>query len=454
MIMSKSLNLAILLIDDDTSHREILSGFLKKLGCQVNSYPSGEEGISALKNRYADVVISDFRMPGMNGLEVLKQVKEINSEIQVIILTAYGTIEDSVEAMKMGAWDYLSKPVDLDELECKLKKISEHKILKKENEILHLQLPGESVVSDIVYKSKLMDKVLNLVARVSNSQSAILILGESGTGKEMIAKAIHQTSPRKDGPFVVTNCAAIPEALFESELFGREKGAYTGAHESFKGRFEIADGGTLFLDEVADIPYNIQVKLLRFIQEKEFQRLGSTQVIRADVRIISATNIDIESLVKAGKFRSDLFFRLNVIPIHVPPLRDRREDIPLLVNHFIEKHAKINKRNIKEISSEGLDSLMRYDYPGNVRELENIIERAVILARGSVITRDDLPLGNSLNLGVSLSETLPQQVEHLEKTLILKALQQTKGLQTRAAELLGITDRMLRYKIRKYNIEY
>jgi len=385
MIMSKPLNLAILLIDDDTSHREILSGFLKKLGCQVNSYPSGEEGISALKNRYADVVISDFRMPGMNGLEVLKQVKEINSEIQVIILTAYGTIEDSVEAMKMGAWDYLSKPVDLDELECKLKKISEHKTLKKENEILHLQLPGESVVSDIVYKSKLMDKVLNLVARVSNSQSAILILGESGTGKEMIAKAIHQTSPRKDGPFVVTNCAAIPETLFESELFGREKGAYTGAHESFKGRFEIADGGTLFLDEVADIPYNIQVKLLRFIQEKEFQRLGSTQVIRADVRIISATNIDIEKLVNDGKFRSDLFFRLNVIPIHVPPLRDRREDIPLLVNHFIEKHAKINKRNIKEISSEGLDSLMRYDYPGNVRELENIIERAVILARGSFL---------------------------------------------------------------------
>lgn len=452
--MSKPLNLTILLIDDDASHRKILSGFLEKLGCQVNSYQSGEEGIEGLKNRYADVVISDFRMPGMNGLEVLKHVKEINSEIQVMILTAYGTIEDAVEAMKNGAWDYLSKPVDLDELEYKLKKISEHKILKKENEILHFQQPDKYIVSDIVYKSKLMEKVLNLVARVSNSQSAILILGESGTGKEMIAKAIHQTSARKDGPFVVTNCAAIPETLFESELFGREKGAYTGAHESFKGRFEIADGGTLFLDEVADIPYNIQVKLLRFIQEKEFQRLGSTQIIKADVRIISATNVDIENLVKEGKFRSDLFFRLNVIPIQVPPLRDRREDIPLLVNHFIEKHAKINKRNIEEISSEGLDLLMRYDFPGNVRELENIIERAVILARGSVITRDDLPLGNSLNFGASLSESLPDQVESLEKRLILKALQQADGIQARAAELLGITDRMLRYKIRKYNIMY
>jgi two-component system NtrC family response regulator len=297
-----------------------------------------------------------------------------------------------------------------------------------------------------------MEKVLNLVARVSSSQSAILILGESGTGKEMIAKAIHQTSPRKDKPFVVANCAAIPETLFESELFGREKGAYTGANESFKGRFEIADGGTLFLDEVADIPYNIQVKLLRFIQEKEFQRLGSTHVIKSDVRIISATNVDIEQLVKENRFRSDLFFRLNVIPIEVPPLRQRREDIPLLVNHFIHKHTRLNISRVKEISSEGLDLLMRYDYPGNVRELENIIERAVILSRGSIITREDLPLNSSICIGESLAKSMPDQVADMEKSLIRKALQQADGVQAKAAKLLGITDRMLRYKVKKYNL--
>jgi len=451
-MQTNNLSLSILLIDDDTSHREVLGGFMEKLGCQVDSHESGEKGIATLKNRYVDLVITDFRMPGMNGLEVLKQVKDINSEIQVIILTAYGTIEDSVEAMKNGAWDYLSKPVDLDELELKLQKVAEHNTLKKENEILHFQQPRENVVSDIVYKSKQMEKVLNLVARVSSSQSAILILGESGTGKEMIAKAIHQTSPRKDKPFVVANCAAIPETLFESELFGREKGAYTSANESFKGRFEIADGGTLFLDEVADIPYNIQVKLLRFIQEKEFQRLGSTHVIKSDVRIISATNVDIEQLVKENRFRSDLFFRLNVIPIEVPPLRQRREDIPLLVNHFIHKHTRLNISRVKEISSEGLDLLMRYDYPGNVRELENIIERAVILSRGSIITREDLPLNSSICIGESLAKSMPDQVADMEKSLIRKALQQADGVQAKAAKLLGITDRMLRYKVKKYNL--
>ena len=447
------LTLSVLVIDDDDSHREVLSGFLKKLGCQVASYESGEKGITALKHKYFNVVITDFRMSGMNGLEVLKQVKTINSEIQVIILTAYGTVEDSVAAMKNGAWDYVTKPVDVDELELKLRKVAEHNILKKENEILHIQQPQVNVVSDIVYKSKLMSNALNLVARVSNSQSAILILGESGTGKEMIAKAIHQTSPRKDRAFVVVNCAAIPETLLESELFGREKGAFTGAHERFKGYFEIADGGTLFIDEVADIPYNIQIKLLRFLQEKEFQRLGSTQVLKSDVRIISATNKDIHKMVKETKFRSDLFFRLNVIPIQLPPLRKRKEDIPLLVRHFIKKHACLNKSRVQDISNEGLDLLMRYDYPGNVRELENIIERAVVLARGSIITRDDLPLDTSISLGESLSRSLPDQVGELEKALIRKALQHADGIRARAATLLGITERMMHYKMKKYNIQ-
>ncbi len=447
------ISLSTIIIDDNATQREILSGFLKKIGCHVETSESGEQGIEIIKKTYIDVVITDFRMDGMNGLEVLQKVKEINPEIQVVILTAFGTIEDSVKAIKNGAWDYLSKPVDLDELEIKLKKISEHKTLIKENEILHTQHDNEEFVSDIVYSSDSMQTVLNMVARVSDSQAAILIQGESGTGKEIIAKTIHKMSQRNNQPFIVVNCAAIPEALFESELFGREKGAFTGAHERCKGRFEIADGGTLFLDEVADIPYTFQVKLLRFLQEKEFNRLGSTQIIKSNVRIISATNLDIQQLVAQNKFRSDLYFRLNVIPIHIPALRHRREDIPLLIKHFIAKHSKLNKRKVINISAEGLDMLMRYDYPGNVRELENIIERAVILARSKFITQEDLPLNMSCNPLTVLEGNLIKQVELLETSLINNALKQTQYVQTQAADNLGISERTLRYKIAKYNIK-
>ena len=446
-------NLNIAIIDDDKSQRELLSGFFKKLGCTVFVCDSGENCLSVIEKQYLDVVLTDFRMPGMNGLEILRRVRALNPEIQVIIMTAYGSIEDAVTAMHQGAWDYLAKPIDLDELEIKLQKIVEHNALLRENELLKTRIAATELKTEIIYKSSAMAEVLNLVARISDSQAAVLIQGESGTGKELIARAIHQASPRHAKPFVAINCAAIPETLFESELFGHEKGAYTGATERTRGRLEVAEGGTLFLDEVADIPLSFQVKLLRVLQEKEYQRLGAAQTLRTDVRIVSATNKNIQQLVDETKFRSDLFFRLNVIPIQIPPLRERREDIIPLVEHFIAKHARLNNRPIAGVSAEGMNLLMRYDYPGNVRELENIIERAVILARQTTLTMADLPLQPAPPATVSLSHSLNDQIENLERELLKKALIQTGNIQTRAAELLGISERVLRYKIEKYKIK-
>lgn len=446
-------NLNIAIIDDDKSQRELLSGFFKKLGCTVFVCDSGENCLSVIEKQYLDVVLTDFRMPGMNGLEILRRVKALNPEIQVIIMTAFGSIEDAVTAMHQGAWDYLAKPIDLDELEIKLQKIVEHNALLRENELLKTRIAATELKTEIIYKSSAMAEVLNLVARISDSQAAVLIQGESGTGKELIARAIHQASPRHAKPFVAINCAAIPETLFESELFGHEKGAYTGATERTRGRLEVAEGGTLFLDEVADIPLSFQVKLLRVLQEKEYQRLGAAQTLRTDVRIVSATNKNIQQLVDETKFRSDLFFRLNVIPIQIPPLRERREDIISLVEHFIAKHARLNNRPIAGVSAEGMNLLMRYDYPGNVRELENIIERAVILARQTTLTMADLPLQPAPPATVSLSHSLNDQIENLERELLKKALIQTGNVQTRAAELLGISERVLRYKIEKYKIK-
>ncbi|MFH1212615.1 MAG: sigma-54 dependent transcriptional regulator [Candidatus Neomarinimicrobiota bacterium] len=445
-------NLSIAIIDDDATQRELLRGFFKKLGCTVFACDSGENCLAVIEKQYLDVVLTDFRMPGMSGLDILKKVKAINPEIQVIIITAFGTVEDAVTAMRQGAWDYLSKPIDLDELELKIRKISEHNALVRENQILKTQIAAAGLQTDIIYKSPSLAAVLNLVARVSNSLAAVLIQGESGTGKELIARAIHQASPRKAMPFVAINCAAIPETLFESEIFGHEKGAFTGAIERARGRLEAAEGGTLFLDEVADIPLNFQVKLLRVLQDKEYQRLGSNQTLRADVRVVSATNKNIQQMVEEEKFRPDLFFRLNVIPIQIPPLRERRVDIALLVQHFISKHARLNNRLIEGVSAEGMNLLMRYDYPGNVRELENIIERAVILARQEIITVADLPLQSAAQSTVSLNRSLNDQAEELEQKLIKLALQQTGNVRTRAAELLGLSERVLRYKIDKYKI--
>ncbi|MCF7886637.1 MAG: sigma-54 dependent transcriptional regulator [Candidatus Marinimicrobia bacterium] len=446
-------SLSILVIDDDQSQREVLSGFMKKKGYNIFTSDSGEDGLKIIKKNYVDLVITDFKMPGINGLEVLQKVKDINPEIAVMIITAFGTIKDSVQAMKNGAWDYLSKPIDLDELEFKLEKLSNYKKLLKENESLRSRLAEESIESDIVYKSSEMEEVINMIARVSQSNASVFIMGESGTGKEMVARAIHGSSPRSQNPFVPVNCAAIPETLFESEFFGHEKGAFTGSQKMHKGHFEISDGGTLFLDEVADIPLNFQVKLLRALQEKEFQRLGSSQRIKADIRIISATNQDIKDKVKNDQFRSDLFFRLNVIPITIPPLRERKDDIPLLVNHFIEKYSRQNGVQFDHITTKAMDNLMRYSFPGNVRELENLIERAVILCRNSHISCEDIALKNTQELCDNIDQGLEARVANLEKKMIIKALEKSNYVKTEAAAKLKISERVIRYKIKKYNIE-
>jgi len=444
--------LSILLIDDNESQLEVLAGFIKKIGFEVSTSFCGEKGLEYIKKNYVDLVITDFKMPGMDGLQVLEEVKAINPDIEVMLITAFGTIEDSVDAMKKGAWDYLTKPIDLEELKIKLFKMTNYKRLQKENAVLHARIDERSPKTKLVYKSKAMDEVMNLVSRVCDSNVSVLITGESGTGKELIAKTIHYSSLRVDKPFIPVNCAAIPETLFESEFFGHEKGAFTGSIKRRFGHFEVSDKGTLFLDEVADIPHNFQVKLLRALQEKEFQRLGSSQFIKVDVRIISATNRNIEEMVKTEQFRSDLFFRLNVIPIVIPPLRDRKEDIPLLVDFFMKKYSNLNNRPMESISTQAMDSLMKYSFPGNVRELENLIERAIILSRNPQIQQEDIAIRNDLSSNFSDSPFLEDQVGELERKMISKTLKETGGNKTAAAKILGISERVMRYKVKKYNI--
>ena len=438
--------LSVCVIDDDKSQREALKDFLRDIGCSVRTFASGKGCIESIKENNTDVVITDYRMPGLSGIETLERIKEINPEIQVIIVTAYGTIENAVKAMKLGAWDYITKPIEMDELEVKLERIKEHQTLVKENELLKEKMELLEPDTDIIYRSKKMEKIINLIARISRRKSSVLVQGETGTGKELVARTIHNLSDRQDESFVAVNCAAIPENLFESELFGHEKGAFTGADSQRKGRFEIANKGTLFLDEVSEIPLNIQVKLLRALQEKEFQRVGSSETHSTDVRIISATNRDLKEMVEQGNFRADLYYRLNVIPIGIPPLRERREDIPVLVDHFIQKHSD-DEKEVKGISSEALDLLLKYEFPGNIRELENIIERAASLARGNTLTSELLFLkSDDRNSGSGLQD----KVANYEKSLIKKALDDNDNNQTKAAKDLGISITTLNYKVKKY----
>lgn len=449
----------ILVIDDEAAQRDVLTGYLKKKGFKIFSASSGNEGIEITKNNPVDIILSDFKMPDLNGIEVLEQVKKINPEISFVVVTAYGTVENAVKAMRLGAFDYISKPVDLDELDLMIDRIIEHKNLKSENQLLKTQLQEKYKISSIVSHSQKMEEVINVAARVADSKATVLITGENGTGKEVLAKAIHFMSPRKDSPFVAVNVPALTETLLESELFGHEKGAFTGADKMKKGRFEIANGGTLFLDEVGDIPQSIQVKLLRVLQEHQFERVGGNEKIEVDVRIIAATNKDLELKIKDGTFREDLYYRLNVVSIKIPPLRERKEDILPMIENFIDKYCKENNKEKLEISKEVVDLLFKYNYPGNVRELENIIERAVVLTRGKVITLNDLPINikgfKEEKALASLDEgTLTEQVEALEKQLIFDALQESGGNQTKAGKLLGLTERNLRYKLKKYNIKH
>ena len=447
----------ILVIDDEKSQIEILTGYLKKKGFGIFSATSGEDGIAIAKNNVIDIILSDYKMPDKSGLEVLNEVKTVNPEIGFVMVTAFGTIEDAVKAMRSGADDYITKPLDLDELDLTIEKIIEKKNLKSENKLLKDQLIEKYKLSSVISSSPGMEEVISMAARAANSKATVLLTGENGTGKEVLAKAIHYISPRKDKSFIAVNIPALSESLVESELFGHERGAFTGADRTIKGRFESADKGTIFLDEIGDIPSSIQVKLLRVLQEQRIERVGSSESINIDVRIIAATNRDLEKKIKEGAFRQDLYYRLNIVAINIPPLRERREDILPLIEFFIDKYSKENGKENILISKEAADLLLKYNYPGNVRELENIIERAVVLSRKNLISVNDLPLSiKGLKEEKIENEnapgTLPEQVEALEKRLIFDALKKTSGNQTKAGQLLGITERNLRYKLKKYGI--
>jgi len=449
--------LNILIVEDERFQREMLKGFLAGEGHRVAEAKDGNTAIRQVQDGHFDLLLLDFKMPGMNGIEVLEKIKNINPEISVIMMTAYGTIETAVDAMKLGAVDYIPKPIDLDQLLTLVNRISERQTLIRENEILRQKVWKKGLAQEqIIYKDAGMETIINMVGRVASSRATVLIMGESGTGKELFANLVHATSPRSEKPMIVVNCGALPETLLESELFGYEKGAFTGATARRMGRFEEADGGTLFLDEIGELSPPVQVKLLRFLQEREFQRLGGNQTIQADVRIISATNQNLEEKVKEGTFREDLYYRLNVVSITVPPLRDRRGDISVLTKYFIKRFSAENGKDIKGLSNEAMDILMKYDYPGNVRELENIIERAVVITRDQVISIKDLPFEEiSPQHFADYKEggALRDEIESLERKRIEQALDETGNNQTKAAELLGITERTLRYKLKKYNFK-
>lgn len=446
----------LLIVDDEPTQLNTLSNYLKKQGFQVFRADNGNAGLNILRQNTIDIVLTDYRMPEMNGLEFIREIKQLNPEIDVIMMTAFGNIEDAVEVMKAGATDYLQKPIDLDYLDIIIKKVLDRKLILSENRSLKESLQIKYNFDQLISGSAAMETVLNTAGRAAQSRATILLRGESGTGKEVLARAIHHASPRRDKPFVAVNVAAVPHNLVESEFFGHEKGAFTGADRQRKGRFELANNGTLFIDEIGDIPISTQVKLLRVLQERSFERVGGTETINVDVRLITATNQNLEQMIKEDKFREDLFYRLNIITIVIPALRNRREEIPLFIDYFLQKYGAEENKPLLSFSKEAMDTLMKYNYPGNIRELENIIQRAVILARNNPITTADLSIHlRDLQSEASIDDSapLPLQVEALEKQLIVNALKKTGGNQSSAARLLGITERNLRYKIKKYNLK-
>ena len=443
----------ILVVDDEPAQRELVSGFLARHGFEVLSAGDGREALERFRAEPVDLILTDQKMSGFSGLQLLEAARAVTPEIAVIVMTAYGTIEHAVAAIKAGASDYLTKPLNLDELLHRIGQVRDRQRLVGENRELRAALQERHRVEGVIGESGRMQEALSLVRRVAASDATVLIRGESGTGKELIAKAIHYASRRAEGPLVRINCAALPEGLLESELFGHEKGAFTGAHAMRRGRFELAHGGSLFLDEIGDLPPHLQVKLLRVLQEREIERVGSSHPIQVDVRLLAATHCDLEALLKEGRFRDDLYYRINVVTISVPPLRERREDIPLLLDHFLSRFARENGKTIRGLTREARETLLRYDYPGNVRELENVVERAVVLTRDEVIGLADLPLAvREPEPDTGEAAGLPAAVEGLERRMIREALARADGIQTRAAELLGISERVLRYKLRKYGL--
>ena len=453
----------ILVVDDEVSIREFLDIMLKKEGYEVSLAEDGQKAKELIAKKTFDMVISDLQMPNVTGLELLKFVKENYSEIVFMLITAFGTTETAVEAMKMGAYDYITKPFKLDEVRLNIANALRSRNLEVENRVLRKELVKEYSFQNMIGDSAAMHLIYDLIRRVSQTPTNVLITGESGTGKEVVAKAIHYNGPLKDKPFVTINCGAIPENLMESEMFGHKKGSFTGAYSDKAGLFEVADSGSLFLDEVGDLPISIQVKLLRALQEKIIRRVGATEDMKVDVRIIAATNRNLEEMVAKGTFRQDLYYRLNVIHIKTPSLRERRDDIPLLAAFFLKKYNERLNKNINGISTEAMEILKKYDYPGNVRELENLVERTVALEGGATILPESLPpmvntpngrkmaSSNEIEIGQE-GVDLDKVVGQIEKELLIKAIHAAGGVKKKAAKLLHISFRSMRYRIEKYNL--
>jgi two-component system response regulator PilR (NtrC family) len=453
----------ILVVDDEESIREFLEIMLRKEGYEITCAEDGAQAIELFKKKSFDMVISDLQMPKVTGIELLKHVRDQSPNTVFFMITAFGTTETAVEAMKMGAYDYITKPFKIDEVRINIANALKSRALEGENRLLKKELGKENIVHNLVGNSETMHRVFDMISRVSGTPTTVLITGESGTGKEMVAKAIHYNGPFKDKPFVPVNCGAIPETLMESEMFGHKKGSFTGAVVDKVGLFEAADGGTIFLDEVGELPMSIQVKLLRVIQERVIRRVGSVDDTEVNVRIMTATNRDLGVMVKEKTFREDLYYRLNVINIHAPALRDRMEDIPVLVQHFLKKYNERLHKNITGVSAEAIAVLKKYNYPGNVRELENIIERTVALEAGTSILPESLPPFVNTPSGRKMASSheieitdegidLDKVVGQIEKELLIKAIHAANGVKKRAAKLLGITFRSMRYRIEKHRL--
>jgi two-component system response regulator HydG len=447
----------ILVVDDDSGHRLMLKATLESKDFQIFEASDGDEAINMVEEQFFDLIMLDLKMKKMGGIEALQGIKKINPIIPVFIMTAYASVKTAVKGLKLGAFDYMVKPLDIDEVLLNIDKALNYQQLKIENKVLKERLHLEFDFSSIIGQSKKMKDLFEVLAMAAPSEATILILGESGTGKELIANAIHQNGLREDKVFVKVNCAALAENLLESELFGHEKGAFTGAASRRLGRFEQANSGTLFLDEIGDMSLATQAKILRVLQEGEFERLGGEKTIRTDVRIIAATNKNLEEEVSEGNFRKDLFFRLSVVPVHVPSLSERKEDILALAEHFLKKYAEKNNRLLRGFMPAAMDLLMRYDWPGNVRELENAVERSVILSREEFVPPDALPLNirkTAEESDTSVTDALVgRSIKDVEKELILKTLEQTGHNITRAAEILGLTRRGLQYKLKEMGVK-
>lgn len=447
---------SILILDDEEMIRDLLSETFSNKGYETDTALDAKEAMRKLNKNRFDLLVTDLRLPDVSGMEVMEQVNKQFPELGIIMITAYGSIKNAVRAMKLGAFDYITKPFNLDEIELVVEKFFKYRSLENENKYLRSELDRKFSFKNIIGNSKTMDKVFESIKMVSKSRATVLIQGASGSGKELVARAIHYNSNRKNNPFITTNCAALPESLAESELFGHEKGAFTGAIKSTKGRFEQADGGTILLDEVSEISTGLQAKLLRVIQEREIEKVGGSRVIPVDVRIIATTNRDLQKEVEEGRFREDLYYRLNVVPIYLPTVSERKDDIPLLVNHFVSFYAEENGKNIKGISPKAMQALIQRDWPGNVREIENFIERAVVMSPFDIEMLDvnNFLIQESLGGGSKIALTDEKMtLRETEKYLILKNLEENNGNRTQTAESLGISVRTLRNKLNEYRQE-